>query len=182
MFVLSVDILSVAHHWFFSGMSGGVQMQNRLISTDVLMGKFGDHDSKKNRKGTVTLISWQTDNWYPDSFRLWCCRFVDGCHCEKLFGAKAHDLWIWRFFGWRWAFLIFVKIFFRIFIFFSISQIEIHEFLLKISFRKKLQKKKFYFLGNCNFRTFLSYNKLDKFFSLKNGFFKFRFFDSPFFF
>ncbi|CAI2320334.1 unnamed protein product [Caenorhabditis sp. 36 PRJEB53466] len=42
------------------GMSGGVQMQNRLISTDVLMGKFGDHDSKKNSRkdfgaGTAVL-------------------------------------------------------------------------------------------------------------------------------
>ncbi|ULU09990.1 hypothetical protein L5515_000466 [Caenorhabditis briggsae] len=27
---------------------GGVHMQNRLISTDVLTGKFGDHDNKKN--------------------------------------------------------------------------------------------------------------------------------------
>uniref|UniRef100_A0A1I7U5V0 Inositol hexakisphosphate and diphosphoinositol-pentakisphosphate kinase n=1 Tax=Caenorhabditis tropicalis TaxID=1561998 RepID=A0A1I7U5V0_9PELO len=40
------------HHTaqLLTGMTGGgVHMQNRLISTDVLTGKFGDHD-KKNRK------------------------------------------------------------------------------------------------------------------------------------
>lgn len=39
------------HHTaqLLTGMSGGgVHMQNRLISTDVLTGKFGDHDNKKN--------------------------------------------------------------------------------------------------------------------------------------
>ncbi|PIC55641.1 hypothetical protein B9Z55_000832 [Caenorhabditis nigoni] len=39
---------------------GGVHMQNRLISTDVLTGKFGDHDNKKNPRkdfgaGTAVL-------------------------------------------------------------------------------------------------------------------------------
>uniref|UniRef100_A0A8R1DXG2 Inositol hexakisphosphate and diphosphoinositol-pentakisphosphate kinase n=1 Tax=Caenorhabditis japonica TaxID=281687 RepID=A0A8R1DXG2_CAEJA len=50
------------HHTaqLLTGMSGGVQMQNRLISTDVLMGKFGDHDNKKNSRkdfgaGTAVL-------------------------------------------------------------------------------------------------------------------------------
>ncbi|EGT38977.1 hypothetical protein CAEBREN_11971 [Caenorhabditis brenneri] len=51
------------HHTaqFLTGMSGGgVHMQNRLISTDVLTGKFGDHDSKRNPRkdfgaGTAVL-------------------------------------------------------------------------------------------------------------------------------
>lgn len=51
------------HHTaqLLTGMSGGgVHMQNRLISTDVLTGKFGDHDNKKNSRkdfgaGTAVL-------------------------------------------------------------------------------------------------------------------------------